>query len=282
MRSDLPSSYKDLPRPVTPLSPDMLVNPNSLSQYAPSRPLSGIFLFIVFGGLLLIILSWIFQPVLDMAESRVYCILHDCDPAGPAVPWADQIAVADQAALKVDKDALLESVTAWPAARDKATWTYTKTLEVTLGYVRPNGSSVDVIFLDTDPSSTIKVLSYDSGMSDFGLYEPVQKIFQRNREALQAARVSPREVIQQTWAEADAHAQSLGLRIYPIVGLDPGDYSHWNVTYWPLSGLATPVPSLTQQFVLNYSSSFKVNSQTGIILDRENQFLQPTVTPAIP
>src|SRR4051812_41253256 len=87
---------------------DTRLNPNSYPQRRPAPPISGRAIFVVGGCLLLIILAWVGFPIISAGFNTAYCAINDCDPSGPTVPWSTQLAVADEAALKVDKDALLD------------------------------------------------------------------------------------------------------------------------------------------------------------------------------
>src|SRR6476620_6005818 len=87
-----------------------------------------------------------------IAHLRVGCLLTDCrsNPVAPPLSWDEQFAIGQAAALKADKDAILESVIAQPIASWPQNWTVSDTLKLSLTYVLPSG---DRLYLDYDDAT---------------------------------------------------------------------------------------------------------------------------------
>jgi hypothetical protein len=275
----------------------MSVNPNRLPDLPPLPPEHyAIFRQRMLGGQgWKLILTLVGAPVaiwlllmslltsLHGARSeQLSCALRRCDenPSGPSASWAEQLAVAHEAASKEDPNAVLMHISARPVAEWPRTWTFSDTLEVRFTYELQAGGYLWIILQDSSPAATVKVDRHYTGDAN-PLYRQVHhEIMGMQGEATKRAesvKLSPREVVALTWDEAE-RTEKYGNRLAPSVGLtivnmyDPALISSdtWQVDYWyvpkqVLSELDLSIPHLC--FLC--PQSYKVHGATGEILERQ-------------
>jgi hypothetical protein len=136
------------------------------------------------------------------------------------VPWIDQLTIAQQAALKVDKDAVLSHVVAQPLDSQTNFGDYsdgTLQYRVIFEFASPPSSKITVQFYETEPTSTLKI-TRDIVPGYGGLLTP--QLLQEYSSRSEQLKVSPREAVLTTSLDAQKHMQHESGSISVIVGLD--------------------------------------------------------------
>lgn len=179
---------------------------------------------------------------------------------GLPASWRTQLSIAQQAAIKVDKDAVLWDVTEHPSELRPSHWSYiSDTLKTEFKFYRPSGDAINIRFDDTSPTSTLTIEQsinpdYKKGFNPVLTPQLLSK-------SLATVIISPREAVQLTWADALAHASQRNITISPIIGLTLGSTpAEWRVQY-----VGSDRPTL----YLGNDMSYTVDAHTGAILTRE-------------
>jgi hypothetical protein len=239
--------------------------------------LSGKATAIILGVLLLVAFSLFGSPLLQTVwrglNEITYCVVHDCDPSGPASSWEDLFAAASEAATKIDSRAFPVNISALPAAHNEEDWSPEKALSVRFTFSTPDGTDILVSLIDTSPSTTLDVFQTDrvrfSPFSRDSQYTP-----ETLSETVRSIMVSPRQVVSITWPLASAQANKRLQKVHPVISFDPLLYQGtlskadvWSASYWT-SLKDTPLSSA-------FSSGFAVDKATGDLLGRKYYLSDP-------
>lgn len=214
--------------------------------------------------------------------------------SGPSVPWPTMLALAEQEAANIDKDAIFShgaAVRAAPPGRYEDI-TYpgplTGSLELSFDYQRPNGGRFTIYFEDAAPQNTLRNIISDYVPSETGRAAFNPEHDARQRRILSQVKISPREALALTWSEAQAEAEKSGIQgatLDPLIIFD-ARYVLWSISYWlrrpaPTSSQggqqATPMPTPatpTSELLMG----FVVDAATGEIT-RRDYFMFATPTP---
>lgn len=208
--------------------------------------------------------------------------------SGAASPWSPQFLLAQQAAAKIDKDALFERATAWPVGSLFAPVTSAnQALEVHFYFVGSVGERLEVSYQDNSPVTTLKTRWDEDPGSVQELRSMLILASERtstNTQALSAAKYSPRDALAKTLPEVLAIAAQHGLQSSPVIGSDPGSQRPlWNVGYVAAAGSAPAVMEAANgDPAINMPLSFTVDAVTGEIISRDYKDVQATPTPTTP
>lgn len=169
--------------------------------------------------------------------------------SGPSVPWPTMLALADQEAAKIDRDAVFSlgpSVSAEPPGTfDNIAYSgpLTGSLRLGFNYDRPNGGIFSINFEDAAPQNTLSRFTRLSEPSATGASEFNRAFGEDYRRQLSKVGISPREAVSLTWREAQIEAQKSmlkTLRLEPVVM-----FSHWHVKWtvdYKLKAVTVQVP----------------------------------------
>jgi hypothetical protein len=173
--------------------------------------------------------------------------------------WPVLLSIAQKSAWQIDKEALLTSVTAFPAERPRPTnWTYTQTLHLGFDFITMSGDRISVDMDEIFPVSTLKVVHRPE--RNIEAFEPYLRAKDLYTLALSQVQVGPREAGLVTWDSARGVTMKRGevYLPYPVIGLDLGSSPpRWTVQYRDGSpGLLERDPDLT----------YSVDAQSGQLL----------------
>ena len=121
---------------------------------------------------------------------------------GPAATWQSQIAAAQEAAIKIDKSAVLDEVHAFPIQPPPRQISPSSILKVQFIFVRLSGNRINITLEDTQPVTILESdPNYDAQRSDYvrRLEEPL--VLQQRATRIASVQLSPREVLQKTLQE---------------------------------------------------------------------------------
>lgn len=213
-----------------------------------------------------------------IVHRRVGCLLTDCrsNPVAPSLSWDEQFAIGQAAALKADKDAILESVYAQPFASWPQNWTVSDTLKLSLTYVLPSGDRLYVDYDDAtqDGRPQVNRLTVHEASDSFTQqYYQSLSTSQKRINDLSAVKISPREAELITWQKATEEAKNDGVEIAPILVLEfgntgPDEPPRWQIAYWPVpvGELPTSDDIPIAHLFRDNSSQFTVNAINGEII----------------
>ena len=185
------------------------------------------------------------------------------------MPWPTQVAVAQQEIAKLDKSAVLHSISSAPVTYRPPNWDYTKTLQTEFRYVSSSGNDIAISMQDSTPTSTVKITQRAAFDKEF--YDRFASKQDEYAQKLSSVKLGPREAGELTWQGATEHAN--GKKLSPMLGLDlDAPVPQWHITY-----------ADTNKGVFEFWDMwFDVDAQTGEILkaDYEPFLQQVTVVPA--
>ncbi len=191
--------------------------------------------------------------------------------SGSPASWTSQLSVAQQEAAKIDKDAVLYSLTAELHKYKPSRIDGNNTLDVDFIFLRPSGGEIRVTMLDIDPPLVTKV---DPKYSMGGA--PSHEELQGLREKLSTIKVGPRDLLKKTLAEGLAFAkpQDTVHNVHANIYLD----IDWQ------KKLGVPVAWHINYTIQSKQLTLFVSPLTGDILERHVRELgvKPSVTPATP
>ncbi len=224
---------------------------SKLEQRLGERWTSGAAFVVYFLVIFLSFLSFVVQS----DASRLFKI------ALPAAPWQTQFSVAQEAARRLDKDAVLNMVGASPL--DGWQYDFKVTLRVSWYFDTPSKKTVIVWMRDTDPEATVYA-EWDSGIS----YQPTP-LEEMGREGLLwgAVKIGLRDAFDKIVTDASRYFPSDGgkynLQIYGRVPKDDDSISvgtggiTWEISYYAFSS--------TSRYYLTY----KIDGQSGELVERK-------------
>ncbi len=146
----------------------------------------------------------VFTALISLAMPLQYLYTHPTSTQPSS--WTAQLAAAQAEAWKIDKGAVLESVTADPVDFHPEQIAASSTFRLAFVFRRPSGESSRVELLDTDPPRVLEVKPSWDSMSPV----PDQAYLQTLAKRLQTVLLSPREIYWQTLAAGLTFSQSHG------------------------------------------------------------------------
>ncbi len=204
-------------------------------------------------------------------------VITGCDSGSAIVlnspaPWPTQLAVAQQAALKINKEAVLWYILAAPLVSPSKDWNDSNSAyRLFFIFDAPPKSSITVQLEDTAPSATVKatqgtIPGYERLVTPDSLREKAM--------LLEKVKISPREAGQKTWRDASVHFASAA-ELPPMISLAVGlNFHHgsasseWMVVY----SRTNENPSET-----GGSITYMVDAENGKIVSTDYNTTTPTV-----
>jgi hypothetical protein len=200
-------------------------------------------------------LALLLVPLVSGALAYPLYFLYSHPTSTAPSSWTAQLALAQQAAGWISKEAVLESIAARPIVADPARLDERTTFELDFTFVRPSGQMFRVTLVDADPPRLV------GWPASFGSREALSADEQAAyRQALATVQYSARDVYRQTLEEGRAFGQG-SAALYPymslfvyLIGPDQQPIpSRWNIMY-----------SADGKYL-----NLQVNAQTGQITKRE-------------
>lgn len=153
-----------------------------------------------------------------------------CGSTGPPASWKMQIENALQAARKIDNNARLYRITAFPKEFHTANWDYASSpLHVQFDFDRPGGRDIEVSFTDTDIPGTLKAEERD--ISTWPRLFPNAGP-QSAEDLLAIIPLSPREAGLLTWQDASVQAKQRQIEVSPDLWVEPFESRMtWTIIY---------------------------------------------------
>jgi hypothetical protein len=226
-------------------------------------------LLLVVGGTVAVIML---APTLGQALMRE---VNKPRSSGPSAPWPALLSAAQQEAARVDKDAVLDGITASPVQYQPTDWTYTNTLELTFRYIRPNGGELNVYLEDSAPTSTLRITQreHSDPESSREFYTRLKERQQERNTILASIKMTPRDAVKQTWEEAMLHAEQVQMdksKLAPLVSLysldlygDAEEPVTWHISYREPT---LDIGKIFEQAISDFN--YDVNAEDGTILKR--------------
>jgi hypothetical protein len=191
--------------------------------------------------------------------------------------------------LRIDPGAVLSYVSASPVgyfAGVAYSGPLTGSLELSFEFVRPDGRDLSIDFEDADPASTLTTGSIHDTPSADGKarYQDKLQTAPEKQRQLKSYKLSPRDAVTLTWGDAQEYARKNGLQasqVLPLIIIRKTEEGHvaWDVDYW----YKPPKKSISLSEIFDVSGSvvyFTVDGETGEIIRREYQTIEPTRTPS--
>jgi hypothetical protein len=182
---------------------------------------------------------------------------------GLPAAWQTQLSLAQQAAAKIDSNAVLYNITAYPADfKNIVAWQYTDTLVVIFDFAGASDSRITVRMEDTEPTTTLKVTHDNNADAP----PAVQDNSQRYKDGLGTVTIGPREAAQQTLQDASTEASKRRKSLAPVIGLDLHRRpASWVIQYVSSDmGVDADLPG-----PLGRELRYVVNAATGAIEERD-------------
>ncbi|MDQ5825383.1 MAG: hypothetical protein M3441_14415 [Chloroflexota bacterium] len=209
--------------------------------------------------------------------------------SGPSRPFAEIWDVAHDEALRIDPGAILVYVSASPVgyiAGVAYSGPLTGSLEMSFEFIRPDGRSISIDFEDADPASTLTIRSGHDEASPEGeaRYQDGLLTAPEKQRRIESYKLSPRDAVALTWDDALEYARKHGLlpgHVLPLItsSRTKEGRSVWEVNYW----YKLPTNSISLREIFDVSDGvvyFIVDGETGEILRRDYQTIDPTRTPS--
>lgn len=176
-----------------------------------------------------------------------------------APSWTDQMKQAQHLAQQIAPDAVLFEGIANPV--DDINRGSSKTLSVSLEFIRPSGELITVLYDDTNITKTLRIAP------STGQFTPSlssERLSQLSKD-VSIIQVSPAQALAKTSLEGRAFAEQYGMKREPLVGLftDVKDE------------LGVPVAWSVQYFAPSKEIRIWVNAQTGEIIGRTDGSMFP-------
>ncbi|MDQ5824452.1 MAG: hypothetical protein M3441_09640 [Chloroflexota bacterium] len=221
------------PIPPPPKQPHVKRRPNRRHQTlpGPNRVLwiaLGLMLaFVVIGFISAIApaLPWVFRGGITRK-----CLTENCraNPSGPPVEWSKLFGAAREYIGKVDREAVLDDVSATTVASRPEDWDYSQALYVDFRYIGSSGDDLTLRIPDTEPTS-VMLISWpaDHSSSTIAISRSKQDALVQSLSTLQ---VGPRDAGELTWEDALGRANTRN--ISPLILFHLSDTAAvWGVTY---------------------------------------------------
>jgi hypothetical protein len=197
--------------------------------------------------------------------------------------------LAHTEALRIDPGAVLNYVSASPVGYHAGvaySGPLTGSLELDFEFMRPDGRDISIYFEDAGPDSTLATSSINHKAPPGGAEEyedRLQRAPEKQRQ-LKAFKLSPRDAVARTWDDTQAYARKNGLQasqVLPRITMSKTKEGHaaWEVDYW----YRPPTDSISLSQIFDVSGSvvyFTVDGETGEIVRRDYQTIEPTRTPS--
>ena len=182
---------------------------------------------------------------------------HRTIPYGVAAPWAEQLAVSQEAIPKTDQGSILRHVSAMPVLEGRTT--VSSALRVQFAYVTSSGNTVIATVEDTHPATLVKSTEHGHASID-------RTMLERIHTATGGINISPREAIEATipeleagtGQEAEAGTGLLGL--YVSLALQ----DEFEGVDWP-----TNSPAVWSVLYVGKGAYFMVDAQTGEVVRKD-------------
>ena len=209
--------------------------------------------------------------------------------SGPSRPFAEIWDVAHNEALRIDPGAVLSYVRASSVGSHGGvaySGPLTGSLELNFEFARPDGRDIAIYFEDADPASTLTSSTIHDTVQpddDFRYQEALQSSPEKQRR-LKSYKLSPRDAVARTWDDAQEYARKNGLpgsQVLPHITMNKTKDGHaaWDVGYW----YEPPKKSISLSEIFDVSGGvvyYTVDGETGEIVRREYQTIEPTRTPS--
>ena len=206
--------------------------------------------------------SYVLGITLLLASLFLWPSMRPFKIARPAASWQLQLQVAEQAAHKLDSEAVLSHVRADPSYEEQAD--FNLTLRVTFYFDTPSGKRIAASLRDSDPEVTVD--AYD-GTGTIITPVPVATLA-AEKQLWSTVKISPRDAFDKTVPDAALYlGAEKGTFILDIYAREAKETDasnsptsrpiQWNIQYQGRDATA------------RYDISYDVDSSTGIILHRQ-------------
>jgi hypothetical protein len=155
---------------------------------------------------------------------------------GPSAPWPTLFAFAQGQAERIDKDAVLQSVSARPPYDLSAPYSPRNTpFELDFNYYGISGKDITIVVLDVDPPRLLSIRSE----SFYSRAEGISDVLRESRERAATVKLPPREVYALTEAEGLEFGKEGNATVSPRLSLYVRDDmqdsvvvpAEWTITY---------------------------------------------------
>ena len=208
--------------------------------------------------------------------------------SGPSLPLSEILAVAQEEARRVDKDAVFSHAviaTVGYVAGVEYSGPTTESLEVSFDFVRPTGKRISIYVEDADPRSTVRKYIDDVSRPEEyekAVYQDKKAREQERIDLLLAYKLTPRDAVARTWQDSQDYARKNGLAVNHVLPListvkSKSGTPTYSLDYWYHESRSTI--SLSGIFDIGDPVvSYVVDGLTGEIISTEYSVIPPAPT----